>query len=273
MELTTTLFVVVIIIALICQYMSVSLGVGYGTAVTPLLLIIGFAPLQIVPAVLLSQLLGGVIGGIAHHRAGHIHLDFKRDEELIKQRLRGFGYLPKSRDAKVVLVLVLFGIAGVLVGVFTAVNIPRTALEAYIGALVLVIGLAVLLQRKKIRAFSWKGILAIGILGSFNKGMSGGGYVPLVTGGQIISGGEAAGSVGITTVSIAVLCAVGFLAYALVEGDIYWKMVLAASIGSVIAAPFAALAAKRLSADKLRLIISAATIILGVLTLLRTFVF
>ena len=271
MELTTTLFVVVIIIALLCQYMSVSLGVGYGTAMTPLLLIIGFAPLQIVPAVLLSQLLGGVIGGIAHHRAGHIHLDFKRDDELIKQRLRGFGYLPKSRDAKIVLILVLFGIAGVLIGVFTAVNIPRTALEAYIGALVLVIGLAVLLQRKKIRAFSWKGILAIGVLGSFNKGMSGGGYGPVVTGGQILSGVEGKSAVGITSLAEGLTCLVGVIAYILIsKNPIDWKLAPWIIAGAVLSVPLSAKSVKIISTRKLELAIALLTIVLGIFTIVKT---
>ena len=104
---------------------------------------------------------------------------------------------------------------------FTAVNIPQLALEIYIGALVLSIGLMVLFWRSRNSALSWRSIVAIGVLGAFNKGVTGGGYVPLVTGGQIISGREARSSVGSTTVSIAILCAVGFLAYLIVEGNIY----------------------------------------------------
>jgi uncharacterized membrane protein YfcA len=94
MEITLTLFVVVALIALLFQYMSVSMGLGYGTALTPVLLIMGFAPLQVVPAVLLSQFVGGVIGGVAHHRVRNINLDFRRDDKLIKESWRGFGYLP-----------------------------------------------------------------------------------------------------------------------------------------------------------------------------------
>ena len=100
MEITIALFVGVAIISLLFEYMDASLGMGYGTTLTPILLIIGFAPLEVVPAVLLGQLVGGMIGGLAHHRLGNISLDFRRDEELIKERLRWLGYLPKSTDAK-----------------------------------------------------------------------------------------------------------------------------------------------------------------------------
>ena len=273
MELTTSLFVAVVFLAMICQYMGVSLGVGYGTPLTPLLIIIGFLPLQIIPAVLFSQLVGGIIGGLAHHRAGNISLDFKRDEELIKKRLRGLGYLPRSTDSKVVLTLVVCGVIGGLVGVFTAVNISQVALETYIGVLVLAIGMAVLLRRTNSSGFSWKNIVVLGVIGSFNKGMSGGGYVPLVTGGQIISGRDAKSSVGSTTVAIAILCAVGFLGYLLIEGDVYWRLVAATSIGSIVAAPFAAMTVKKVSSDKLKFIIGFFTIILVTFTLLKVFVF
>jgi len=271
MELTPTLFVAVVALAMLCQYLSVSFGVGYGTPLTPLLLIIGFAPLQIVPAVLLSQFAGGLVGGIAHHRAGNIELDFRQDEKLIKERLRWLGYLPRSTDSKVVLILVASGVVGVLVGVFTALNIPRVALETYIGVLVLAIGLAVLLRRTQ-SSFSWRGIAVLGAIGAFNKGMSGAGYVPLVTGGQIISGRGAKSSVGSTTMAVAILGAVGFLGYLLLEGNIYWRLAAAATIGSVIAAPLAAMTVRKVDTEKLKYVIGLATILLGTLTLVKTFV-
>ena len=141
MEITLPLFVIVALVALLFQYMSVSMGLGYGTALTPLLVIIGFAPLEVVPAVLLSQFVGGVIGGVVHHRVKNVSLDFRRDERLIKERLRGLGYLPKSADAKVIFILAICGAIGALVGVFFAVNIPKPALETYIGVMVLAIGI------------------------------------------------------------------------------------------------------------------------------------
>jgi hypothetical protein len=251
--------------------LAVAFGVGYGTPLTPFLLIVGFSPLQVVPAVLLSQLAGGLIGGLAHHRLGNIHLDFRRDEELIKRRLRGLGYLPKSTDSKVVFLLVVCGIVGVLIGVFTAISIPTLAVETYIGTIVLLMGLLVFVGRKAQGSFSWRGIIAMGLLGSFNKGISGGGYVPLVTGGQIVSGRDSRSSVGVTTVSIAIVCAVGFLSYLLFEGDVYWQLAGAATLGSVVAAPVAAATVKKVNADRLKLAIALAMAALGSLTLVNAF--
>lgn len=271
MEVTPTLFAVVALIAFAFQYMSVSMGLGYGTVLTPVLLIIGFAPLQVVPAVLLSQVAGGVIGGVAHHRAGNISLDFRRDDRLMKQRLRGLGYLPKSPDAKVVFILAVCGAIGALVGVFCAISIPKLALEIYIGVMVLTIGIMILVRRHQEGAISWKKLIGIGLLGSFNKGISGGGYIALVTGAQIIGGREVKSSVGSTTVAVIFASIVSFLGYVLIKGDIYWALVAAASIGSVIAAPFAVRMVKRIGAKRLKLVIGIATSLLGALTIAKAF--
>jgi hypothetical protein len=158
-----------------------------------------------------------------------------------------------------------------LIGVFCAINIPKLALETYIGIMVLVIGILILMRRRKEGNLSWKMLIGIGLLGSFNKGISGGGYIPLVTGGQLISGREVKSSVGSTTVAVTIACGVSFLGYVLIKGDIYWTLVAAASIGSVIAAPFAAMMVKRIAAKRLKIAIGIATSLLGALTLVKAF--
>jgi uncharacterized membrane protein YfcA len=272
MELTLGIFAAVAIIALLCEYMDASIGMGYGTTLTPILLIIGFLPLEVVPSVLLGQLAGGIIGGLAHYRFGNISLDFRQDER-VKKRLRGLGYLPRSIDSKVILVLAICGVIGALVGVSLAVNIPSVVLKTYIGVMVLGIGVVILIRRSQKSALSWKGIVGVGIVSSFNKGISGGGYGPLVTGGQIISGREIRNSVGSTTLAEAVVCIVGFLGYILVKGNIFWMLAAATSIGSVVAAPFAALTVKKVKSGKLTIVIGAVTVALGALTLVKVFVF
>ncbi len=272
MEITTPLFAAIAILGLFCEYMDASIGMGYGTTLTPILLIVGFSPLEVVPAVLLGQLVGGIVGGLAHHRLGNISLDFRRDEQLIKTRLRRLGYLPRSTDSKVIFILAVCGIIGALFGAFTAINISKVALQTYIGAMVLAIGVIIIIRRNREGSLSWKGLVGVGLLSSFNKGVSGGGYGPLVTGGQIISGRETRSSVGSTTVAEVVVCIVGFLSYLLVKGDIFWKLAAATSIGSIVAAPFAALTVKKVSSNKLKLVIGLATIALGTFTLIKTFI-
>jgi uncharacterized membrane protein YfcA len=126
--------------------------------------------------------------------------------------------------------------------------------------MVLAIGIVILLKRRREGAISYKGLTAVGLVSAFNKGISGGGYGPLVTGGQIISGGGARNSVGNTTVAEAVVCVVGFSTY-LATGEIFWMLAAATSIGSIIAAPFAAMTVKKVNSQKLKIAIGVITVI------------
>jgi uncharacterized membrane protein YfcA len=272
MELTLAIFLLVAVISLLCEYMDASIGMGYGTTLTPVLLIVGFLPLEVVPAVLLGQLAGGLVGGFFHHKLGNVNLDFRKDE-AIKRRLHTLGYIPKSLDSKVILILAVCGIIGVLVAIFFAINIPTLVLQTYIGAMVLGIGITILIWRNRESKLSWKGLVGIGLISAFNKGASGGGYGPLITGGQIVSGREARSSIGSATIAEALVCIVGFVGYVLIKGDIYWILAAATSIGSIIAAPFAAMTVSKINANKLKVIIGIATSLLGILTLAKIFIF
>ena len=269
MEITPALLAAVAAVALFCEYLDASIGMGYGTTLTPLLLIIGFSPLEVVPAVLLGQLVGGTVATLAHQRLGNIRLDFRRDNHLLRQRLRWLVYLPRSTDSKVILILAACGVVGALIGVFTAVNIPETVLQAYIGAMVLAIGIVVLVRRNHGGALSWQGLVGIGLLSSFNKGISGGGYGPLVTGGQIVSGRETRRSIGSAAVAEVFVCIVGFLAYCVATEAIFWKLAVAASAGAAVAAPLAALTVRKVDSRNMKLVIGLAAITLGAFTLAR----
>ena len=47
--------------AFLCEYVDSTLGMGYGTTLTPIFLLMGFSPMQIVPSILLSELISGIL--------------------------------------------------------------------------------------------------------------------------------------------------------------------------------------------------------------------
>jgi len=269
LELTIILFVTVVAVSGLFHYLSVSFGVGYGTAVTPVLLLMGFLPLQAVPAVLLAQLGGGLVGSVAHHQLGNMKLQTKAGGTTDERRFDPRDML-RSTDFRVVAILVACGALGVVAGAVVAVEIPVIVVEIYIGILVLGIGINVLLFGTRDRKFSWMRLTAFGLLGAFNKGVSGGGYVPLIAGGQIVGGREARSAVASTTMAVSLVCLVGFLSYLVIQqGDIYWHLAIAALIGTIVSAPFAALTVRRMKRQRLNLIIGAGTAILGLALLVR----
>jgi uncharacterized membrane protein YfcA len=238
--------------ALLCEYVDSTLGMGYGTTLTPVLLMFGFKALDIVPAVLFSELFTGLVAAVTHHNAGNVSLK------------------PGTKDFKVSTVLALCSVVGTLAAVFVAVSIPKMYLKLYIGVLVLVMGVLILISRNRVRPFSWGKIVGLGAVASFNKGMSGGGYGPLVTAGQILSGVEGKSAVGITSFAEGLTCAVGVAAYCLItKGAMPWNLAAPLAVGALLSVPFSAWSVKKISARKLTLAIGVLTTALGILTLVK----
>jgi uncharacterized membrane protein YfcA len=260
-------FVCYALIALVCEYVDSSMGMGYGTTLTPLLLVLGFQPLQIVPAVLFSEFITGILAGLWHHRLGNVFFDFRSDDRTRRRHLQALGYLPRSFDAKVAFVLIVLGMAGALAAVFLSIDLPTIWVKTYIGAMIFAIGIYIIANVNKQRTFSWTTFTVIAALSGFNKGISGGGYGPLVTGGQVVSGRSAKNSIGSTSLAEGLVCLVGFIAYLIMRRSIDWHLALPLVMGAVLSTPLAALTVKRLPEVRLKYIIGAVTLLLGLWTL------
>lgn len=240
------------LLALGCEYVDSTLGMGYGTTLTPILLLAGYGTTQIVPSVLLSEFLTGILAGIFHHGCGNVNLK------------------PGSRPFRVVLVLAVCSLVGTLAAVFLAVNVPGWVLKTYIGVLVLSMGIGILLTIGKTFAFSWKKVIGLGLVAAFNKGLSGGGYGPLVTGGQILAGVDGKGAIGITSLAEGLVCIVGVLAYTLTgNGAVDWELAPSLILGAVLSVPLAALTVRKAPVQKLRWAIGIAVTALGLFTLIK----
>jgi len=249
------IFLALIILAFFCELIDSSLGMGYGTTLTPILMIVGFGPLAIIPCILLSELITGITAGVAHHKAGNVN--FKRG----------------SIHLKIALVLAVCSIIGATIAVFFALNIPKLWLKTYIGLIVLGMGIVILLTLNKDYKFSWKKITGLGLIASFNKGMSGGGYGPVVTGGQILSGVNGNNAVGITSLAEGLTCIVGVLVFIISPETVNWGLAPSLIIGALLSVPFSTFIVKKLPTKTLKIAIGTLTLILGSVTLIKVFCF
>ncbi len=277
MEVSFPVILGIVLMAFACEYMDSSLGMGYGTTLTPVLLLMKFQPLQIIPAVLLSELLTGLLAGVLHHRHGNADFMPKmiRAPEIARS-LSNLGYIETIKQGlplhlKIAILLASCSIGGTVVAVFVAVNIPKFWLKLYIGSLVLAMGITIIVCLKRNFAFSWKKVISLGLIASFNKGMSGGGYGPVVTGGQILSGLESRNAVAITSLAEGLTCLVGIITFILVKGNsLDLKLAPWLCIGAICSVPFSAITVKKINTQNLKLIIGILTITLGVVTLGKT---
>lgn len=240
----------ILLFAFICEYIDSSLGMGYGTTLTPLLLIMGYRPLQVVPAVLLSELVTGLTAAFLHHR-------FKNS-----------NFKLKSADTKIALIMAGCSVVGTLAAIAIALSLPILYVKLYISLLVLTMGVIILVTLNRKFLFSWKKIVSLGLLASFNKGISGGGYGPVVTSGQILSGVNPKSAIGITSLAEGLTCLVGVIAYFLFTNHtIEWDLAPSLVLGALLSVPLAAYTVKKFQGKHLRTVVGWATLALGLVSL------
>ncbi len=236
--------------AFLCELVDSSLGQGYGTLGAPTLVLLGLNPKAVVPAILLSQAAVGLISGFFHNR-------FKNAD------FNGW----RTEDAKRVYFIVACGVVGVVVASAIGIRVSRVALSYYIGAVVLAMG-ALLLSGVAIR-FSWLKMAVIGGVSAFNKGISGGGYGPVVAGGQTIIGIGGKAAVAVTDLAEAPICIVGFAVWKLLGGTPVWEITLPMCLGAAAAPVLGAYITFKTPARLFKTALGAVLVALGGLCILR----
>jgi hypothetical protein len=273
--MTIAEFLIILLLAFAIELINASLGMGWGTIFTPVLILLGIPTLIAVPAVLLSQGLGSIAASVFH------------------TKFENASFASGSVEIQTAAIIGSFGVVASLLAALLAVNINKTVLNTYIGLLVLLMGLIILINLQF--KFSWKKIIGVSLLSAFNKGISGGGFGPIVTGGQIMAGQEQKKAIAITLFSEIPICLVGFFTYLVaravkeVPGSVFdqpagdfltimfspkifaWELCLALVAGAFLAAPFGALATRVLRNNIVQKAVGVLIVVLGIWTLVRTY--
>lgn len=277
-DMAAGVLLVIVILAFAAEYVDSTLGMGYGTTLTPVLLLMGFDPLQVVPAVLLSELFTGLLAGFTHHAMGNVTL-LPRTMSLamIYRQMRQDGIIRGIRGSmplhlKITLIIASCSVVGTVLSVFLALNLSKFYLKLYIGLLIFAIGFVILATLHRSFRFSWARVTGLGLLASFNKGISGGGYGPVVTGGQLLAGVDGKNAIGITSLAEGLTCIVGVLMYWLSPRSIDWRLAPWLCLGALLSVPLSAWTVKVIKTDKLRMMIGLITLLLGIATLWKVLV-
>ena len=237
--------------AMFCEYIDSALGMGYGTTLTPLLLLGGFSPLQVVPCVLLSELFTGLSATYMHHRDGNA--DFLRDPEV----------------RKTAFYLSLFSAVGAASAVMIAIRIPKIWLNSIIAIIVVSVGVLILVTFRCQIPYNRRNILILGLVAAFNKGMSGGGYGPLTTAGQVVSGVRAKSAVAITSLAESFTCLVGISCYWLFGGSLDLALAIPLALGALLSVPLATLTVRNLPEGIMKGAVGIMSCVLGVVMLVK----
>lgn len=180
----------VVWIAMFFEFMDATAGMGFGTAITPMLLVIGFEPKQIVPVVMIQQGVAGLIGTFLHAEYNNVEWRFKPMSETIKLWL--YIAIPG-------MVAVAFSVTSV----YAIFKFTMVWITLYVCALLLLMGIISLYQGVSKREHRYRPKMMIGFaaLAGFNKGIGGGGYGPVVTIGGLLSGVPAKSMMAVTAIS------------------------------------------------------------------------
>ena len=211
----------IVALAFVLELVDNGLGGGFGTIMSPLLIIFGFSPLIVVPAVLMSEMCSGLWGAYWHGKF-------------------------KNIDYRVSTWTLVGAIAGMVIAtLMIGLVLSATQVKWYISIIAVAFGVFVIVKSfmdlskwGKAQPAAWK----VGILGficGFNKGGTGGGYGPLSVSGYMVLGLTAAVAIGTTTLAEGIASSIGF-AMNFGTIDQYLFLAVPLIIGSMIADPVGA---------------------------------
>ncbi len=202
------LFLIIIILAFIFESMDSMAGMGFGTALSPLLFILGYTPLQVVPTILISEAITGVVDTFFDHEFKNVHYSFK----------------PLNDATKIGLIMAFFGCLAIFTSVilgYFAISFPDIVIKTYVAILVILMGLSgfirIKLRKREFSKTNIKLLIGFSALAGFNKGIGGGGYGPIITMGQIFSGIYEKSATAIVSFSESIVSIVGILTFFLIS--------------------------------------------------------
>ncbi len=221
----------VVIMAILFEFLDSAAGMGYGTAFTPLLLLMGFEPMQIIPVIMIQQASAGLISAYIHKEYGNVEWRFTPPSETVRLLLSisGMGILA-----------VVFSITSV----YGILKLGQVWIKLYVVILLLGMGLFALFNAKRSLSYHPGRMLFFGALAGFNKGIGGGGYGPVVTIGGLLSGIPAKSMMAVTAFSEGLVCVVSIFVWffwlnqGMVIDFVLLPSMILGSIFSVVAAPY-----------------------------------
>ncbi len=234
------------------QMIDGAIGMAYGLSATSVLLTLGVTPAVASASVHVAEVFTTGASGLAHWRLGNVRRDL-------------------------VLRLAVPGVLGGVIGAYVLVSTPTTVVRVFVGFYLLGLGGLILVKALRPRppavTLPTGQVGVLGFCGGLLDAIGGGGWGAIVTSTLIGRGNvprEAIGSASLAEFFVTVTVSATFV---VTVGVTLWPVIAGLVLGGVLAAPFAALAAKRLPDRMLMVIVGVVVSLLalrGLLASLRT---
>jgi len=235
----------IVIGAFILAVVDTSIGMFYGTLLTPLLIVCGYPPQIAVPTVLLSQIFVDFVGSTIHIQVKNV----------------------KRRDLRTAIIILVPSTILSGIGAFVNICIPPMWTKLYMTILLAVLGFLLLLgiRLKK----SKKKLFLFSILAGFNKGFIGGGFGPVIVSGQIMLNQDVKPSVAIGDLTKVFVCSIGVLVYFEFVKELMYDILFATCVPAIIGALVGPHITKKLKGREVSKVFAICLLLLSALMIIK----
>lgn len=232
------------------QMIDGAIGMAYGVTATSVLLSAGVPPATASACVHAAETFTTAASGTAHWKLGNV------DRTLLWR-------------------LAVPGALGGAIGAYALSEFPGDTLKPYISIYLLLLGLVIIWKALVARppaSAKPRSLVPLGFFGGILDAIGGGGWGPIVTSSLLGQGATpryAIGSVNLAEFFVTLTISATFF---VTVGLSLWPIIAGLIVGGIIAAPFAALAAKYIPAKVLMLAVGSVVVALSLHTLVKTFI-
>jgi len=231
------------------QMVDGAIGMAYGVTSSSVLLSVGVPPATTSACVHAAETFTTFVSGISHWKLGNV-------------------------DRKLLLRLAIPGAIGGAIGAYLLTNLDGEKVKPFISAYLLLMGLYIVwcaINKRKSDGAEPSRVAPLGFVGGLLDSLGGGGWGPIVTTtliGQGTTPRYAIGSVNLAEFFVTLTISVTFV---FTIGLELWPIIAGLIIGGIIAAPFAALATKKLPDKVLMALVGCVVVILSLRTIIISF--
>lgn len=237
-----------ILVGFFAQMVDGALGMAYGVSSTSVLLALGLPAAAASASVHTAEVFTTAVSGFSHLRFGNV------DKTIIKR-------------------LIIPGMLGGITGAYLLSQVPGDIIKPFVSAYLVIMGFVVLrkaLVKNHTPRRVTDHLIPLGLVGGFFDAIGGGGWGPIVTTTLVARGNDPRYSIGSVNASEFFVTFVQSITFFLTIGLTHWQITLGLLIGGMIAAPLAAVVAKRVPARTLMVMVGVIIIFLSVRTIYQS---
>ena len=224
-------FLVFVLVGFIAELIDGSLGMAYGVTSTTFLLSLGLPPATASASVHASEIVTTATSGFFHLRFGNV-------------------------KKEIVLRLLIPGVIGGVTGAYLLTEMPVSIIKPIVTAYLILMGSVIVYKAiRPLRGESHTPMVPLGLIGGFFDAIGGGGWGPIVTSTLVARGNQPRFVVGSVNLAEFFVTVSESIAFFLTIGLVHWKIIVGLMAGGVVAAPVAAIVAKRLPVKPFMIIV------------------